>query len=202
MSGDTMPHENDFFRGEEFMTQTPPRPEDGQKCTITLELVTVPNDHDPALPSAIGQEVVHLVQAEGYALRPAAYIGERGTESFLVELVTFIAANHATIAEGIADLSGLLTVCTSLVPLLKRTKEAHTQHIGQQDSTTHPIKLTIDLDGKPLVIEASDLTQASAAFKLALKYRALYPDTATQVSPNSTIKVQGQTPARKRRKRR
>ncbi|GHO98475.1 hypothetical protein KSF_085230 [Reticulibacter mediterranei] len=106
------------------------------------------------------------------------------------------------IAGGIADLSGLLTVCTSLVPLLKRTKEAHTQQVGQQESATHPIKLTIEIDGKLQVIEASDLTQADAALKLALKYRALYPATATQVSPNSTIKVQGQMPARKRRRRR
>ncbi|GHO98816.1 hypothetical protein KSF_088640 [Reticulibacter mediterranei] len=184
------------------MTQISPRSEDEQKCTVILELVTDPNDHDPALLSAIGHEVVHLAQAEGYTTRPAPYTGERGIESFLVELVTFIAANHATIAEGIADLSGLLTVCTSLVPLLKRTKEAHTQHVGQQDSATHPIKLTVEIDGKPLVIEAVDLTQADAALQLALKYRALYPTTAAQVTPTSTIKVQGQISARKRRKRR
>jgi hypothetical protein len=96
------------------------------------------------------------------------------------------------------SLSGL----ASLLLLLKRTKKAHTQYVGQQDSTTHSIKLTIEIDGKPLVIEAADLTQADAALKLALKYRALYPATATQVSPKSTIKVQGQMPARKRRRRR
>ncbi|WP_220209225.1 hypothetical protein [Reticulibacter mediterranei] len=88
------------------------------------------------------------------------------------------------------------------MPLLKRTKETHTQQVGPQESTTHPIKLTVEIDGKPLVIEASDLKEADAALKLALKYRALYPTTATQVSPNTTIKVQGQMPARKRRRRR
>ncbi|GHO94897.1 hypothetical protein KSF_049450 [Reticulibacter mediterranei] len=184
------------------MTQISPRSEDEQKCTVILELVTDPNDHDPALLSAIGHEVVHLAQAEGYTTRPAPYTGERGIESFLVELVTFIAANHATIAEGIADISGLLTVCTSLVPLLKRTKEAHTQQVGPTGQHDSSIKLTIEIDGKPLVIEAADLTQADAVLKLALKYRALYPTTATQVTPNSTIKVQGQMHARKRRRRR
>ncbi|GHO98494.1 hypothetical protein KSF_085420 [Reticulibacter mediterranei] len=142
-------------------------------------------------------EYMLALPSPNYTMRPAPYTGERG-----IELLTFIAANHATIVEGIADLSGLLTVCTSLMPLLKRTKEAHTQHVGQQNSTTHPIKLTVEIDGKPLMIEAADLTQADAALKLTLKYRALYPTTVAQVTPNSTIKVQGQMPARKRRRRR
>ncbi|GHO98465.1 hypothetical protein KSF_085130 [Reticulibacter mediterranei] len=52
------------------------------------------------------------------------------------------------------------------------------------------------------MIEAADLKEADVALQLALKYCALYPTTAAQVSSNSTIKVQGQMPARKRRRRR
>ncbi|WP_220209429.1 hypothetical protein [Reticulibacter mediterranei] len=52
------------------------------------------------------------------------------------------------------------------------------------------------------MIEAADLPQTDAALKLALKYRTWYLTTATQETSKSTIKVEGQIPARKRRRRR
>jgi hypothetical protein len=74
--------------------------------------------------------------------------------------------------------------------------------VGKEESVARPIKIMVEIDGASLVIEASDVMQANAALKLALKYRSEHPTTATQVTTKSKIKVQGQMPARKRRKRR
>jgi hypothetical protein len=135
------------------------------------------------------------------------YTGQKG--GFLVELVTItqqiaIATwnNHVAIAEGIADLSGLVTIFGGILPMLKRMQQTHEQQVGKEESSARPIKITVGIDEMPLDIEVSDITQADAALKLALKYCSAHPVAATQVTAKSKVKVQGRLPARKRRKRR
>ncbi len=86
--------------------------------------------------------------------------------------------------------------------MLKRMLQAHEQQVGKAESTARPIKITAEIDGVPLVVEAAEVAQADAALKLALKYHALYPHKATPVTAKSKTKIQGQVPARKRRPRR
>ncbi len=159
-----------------------------QELTITFELLTAEGEHDPALLQAVGDATTAALQPAGYTVQPATYTGERGIESFLVDLVTIaqqvaatVWANHAAISEGIADLSGLVTIFTTILPIVRKT---------------------VEIDGGSLIIETDDLVQADAALQLALKYCSAHPEQAARVTTKSRVKVQARIPARKRRPRR
>lgn len=180
-----------------------------QELTITLELVTPEDEFDPALLNVVGDATVMALQRDGYAVLPAAYTGEKGGGSFLVELVTTVQNismaiwnNHAIIAEDIADVSGLIGIFTSIQAVVKRVQQAHGKQVGKEESTTHPIKLTVEIDGASMAVEAADLQQTEAALQLALKFQAEHPAIAAQVTTKSKVKVRAHMPARKRRRRR
>jgi hypothetical protein len=194
---------------ENMTTNSTHMPERSQECIVTLELVAEEGEYDPALINVLGYETVAVLQQEGYTARPAAYTGRKGVEGFLVEFVITVQqvanvlwAQHVAIAEGIADLSGLVTIFGYILPMLQRMRQTFERQVGEKESQAHPIKITVEIDGAPLVIEASDIAQADAALKLALKYHSAYPATSSQVTTKSKTKVQGGVPARKRRPRR
>jgi hypothetical protein len=180
-----------------------------QELIIAVELVVEEGEHDPALLNALGDETVRALQQEGYVPLPSAYTGQKGIESFFVELgiaaqqlASSLRDNHAAIAEGIADLSGLVTIFTTILPVLKRLQHSHAERMSKAESAAHPIRMTVEIDGASIGIEAEEPAQAEAALQLALKYRAAHPATASQVTTKSKIKVRGQVRARKRRPRR
>lgn len=190
----------------EQLTQTP---ESSQKLTITLELVTLEDEFDPALLTVVGNDTVAALQQEGYAVLPAAYTGEKGGGSFFVEFVTTVrdaamaAWDHrAAIEQGLADLSNLITVFVPIVSVLIYVQKAHEKQVGKEESHLYPIKITVGVDGAPLVIEAADLQQAEAALLLARKFQAAHPAVAAQATAKSKAKVHAQIPARRRRSRR
>lgn len=190
-------------------TSTSQTPGPAQKLEVMFELAAEEGEDDAALINMVGHETVSALQQEGYTARPPVYTGQKGAEGFLVEFVTMIQQtattvwnDHMAIAEGIADLSGLITIFGGILPVLKRMWQAHEKHVSEEKGTTRLIKMMVEIDGAPLVIEASDITQADAALKLALKYRSAHPAAATQVTTKSKVKVRGQVPARKRRPRR
>lgn len=194
---------------ESLIPNTPPLSEPSQEQLILFELVPEKSDeNDSALINTLGREITTQLQYdEGFIVGSAVYSGQKG--GFLVELVMAIQQvgamawdNHALIAEGIADLSGLVAVFAGVLPVLKRIVHAHEKQVGKTESTARPIKMTVEIDGVPVVIETAEVEQADAALKLALKYRSLYPDKAMGVTAKSKTKVQGQVPERKRRPRR
>ncbi len=179
------------------------------ELVIAFELVGEEGEPDPALLTALGDETVRALQQERYEALPSAYTGQKGGESFFVEfaiaaqqIATALWNNHAAIAEGIADLSGLLTIFTAILPVLKRVQQAHRKQMGAEESAARPINMTVEIDGASVTIETSDLAQADAALQLALKYRAAHPVTASRVTTKSKIKVRGRVSARKRRSHR
>ena len=183
--------------------------EPSQVLNISFELAAEESENDHALINMIGQETVTALQQEGYTACPPIYTGQKGIESFLVDFVitiqqitTTIWTNHAAIAEGVADLSGLVTIFGGILPMLKHMQHAHKKHFGNKESVAPPIKMTVEVDGALLVIEASEIAQADAALKLALKHFSMHPAVATQATTKSKLKVRGQVPTRKRRVRR
>lgn len=173
--------------------------------TITFELLTAEGEHDPALLQALGQATTAALQPAGYTVQPATCTGERGLASFFVKFVTIaqhIWANHAAISEGIADLSSLVTIFATVLPILQKTRQVHEKQVGQNESTERPIKLIVTIDGGSLEIEAADLGQAEAVLQLARKYHTAHPEKAAQVTPRSRVEVRARVPARKRRPRR
>jgi len=172
-----------------------------QELMVTLELVASEDESegDPALVLAVGRDTVIALQQEGYIVHPV-YTGQKG--GFLVEIVTqvmqFIWNYHEEI---IADLSGLVTIFGTIIPTIQKMLQAHEQNVGKE-GVTKPIKIKIEIDGASIMIEAPDIMQAESALKLAYQYQSVHPNTALQATTNSNIKVQGQIPGRKRRKRR
>lgn len=180
-----------------------------EEFVVALELVTEENERDAALINTIGHATVTALLREGYTSKQSVYTGQKGIESFFVELVAvaqqitmFTENNHAAIAEALADLSGLITIIGGIIPILKRMQEVYKKQRGRIENTAHPLKMTIEIDGAPLIIEAFDINQANAALKLAQEYQAAHPTKATQVNTRSKVKVHGQIPARKHRRRR
>ncbi len=180
-----------------------------QELIIAIELVIEEGEPDPALLTALGDETVRALQQERYEALPSAYTGQKGGESFFVEfaiaaqqIATALWNHHAAIAEGIADLSGLLTIFTAILPVLKRVQQAHRKQMGAEESAARPINMTVEIDRESVIIEAPELAQADAVLQFALKYRAAHPATASRVTTKSKIKVRGQVRARKRRSRR
>ncbi len=83
----------------------------------------------------------------------------------------------------------------------------HISVLGQEqekrkEGTAGPIRLTVEIDGLPLTIEASDLAGTDEALKLAMKYRSAYRSKAAVATTRSNVKVQARLPGRKRRSRR
>jgi hypothetical protein len=78
---------------------------------------------------------------------------------------------------------------------------AHEQRVGKEESINNPVKIVIEIDGAPLVIESSEVMQDDTAPKLALQFRSAHPTVAPKVAAESKVKVQGRIPTRKRRRR-
>jgi hypothetical protein len=158
-----------------------------------LELTTEDDYAGPALVNTLGHEIISTLQKEG----------------FLVELVTtiqhvanIVLDNHTIIAEGLADLSSVITIFGTLLPLLKQMQDAHEKRVTNKENVDRPIRIIVEIDDAPLIIEVPDINQADAAILLAQKYHALHPTIVSQITQKSTIKVKGKVPARKRRPRR
>lgn len=183
-------------------------PESSQELTIALELITSEDEFDPALLTAVGDATVAALQQEGYAVLPAAYTGEKGG-GFSVEFVTTVQQismavwnNHAAIKDGMEYIIDLMEIFGHILSIAKHVRQAHGKQVGKEESTAHSIKLTVEIDGAPMAVEAADLQQAEAALQLALKFQAEHPAVAAQVTKKSKAKVQVHMPARKRRRRR
>lgn len=178
-----------------------------QEVTIPFELVEEEQANDPALVSAIGRDTIEALQHTGYSVRPV-YIGQQGG-AFLVEVVTTVthlatlAWDYRAVAEEVVnDLSSLVTIFSVVVPLLTKMLHSHEQRVGKEESVSNSVKIALEIDGTPFVIEAPDVTQAEAALTLAMQFRDAHPTVAAQVTTKSKVKVQGRVPARKRRRRR
>jgi hypothetical protein len=177
-----------------------------EEVVITFELVADEQDLDPAFVNAVGLDTIDALQQEGYTVHPV-YTGQKG--GILVEIVTTTVQlatmawqNRAGAGEAIADISGLATIFTAVVPTLQKLFYAHEQHASKEESASNPLKITLEIDGASLKVEATDAAQAEAVLKLAQQFRIAHPTVASQVTTKSKVKVQGQVSARKRRRRR
>jgi hypothetical protein len=156
--------------------------------------------------NAVGRDTVAALQQEDETVRPV-YTGQKG--GFLVEVVTTVTQlamaaweNRAAAEEVIADLSGLVTIFATVLPMLKQLLHAHEQRVGKDESMSNLMKIVLEIDGVPLSIKPSDVMQDDAAHKLALQFRSAHPLVAPQVTTKSKVKVQGRVPMRKRPRRR
>lgn len=171
---------------------------------IKLTLEVVPENHrdaDPALVDAIGRDTADRLRNSGYTVVPV-YTGRRGG-NFLVEIVApVLIAVWANKDVILADSSALVTIFTPVVLIAQHLFDAYKQQMGKDAEQQSRIKITIEIDGAPISVEAPDLATADAALKLAHRYQAQHPAVAAKVTPQSMVKVAGSIPKEQPRRRR
>src|SRR5260370_2302716 len=119
---------------------------------ITLEVTPDdPHDADPALVDAVGRDTADALSNDGYTIEPV-YTGTRGGD-FLVNVLATAWAQKDTI---LADGSALTTIFTPVVSFAKRLHEAHGRRVGKDAAQQSPIKITVEIDGASISIEAPD----------------------------------------------
>ena len=185
-----------------FMSSTDGSP----RLTINLEILAEDaSDLDLALTSAVGRDTIDELQHDGYIVQPVS-TGQRGGE-ILVEVITTLTtiAAHAwahkeTFERVINDTGALVTVCGGIVPIAKTLLQAFGKRTAS--SSNAPIKMTLEIDGAPISVEAADLEQAEAALTLAQKFYASHPASAQKVTAASKVKLKGCVPKVPQRKRR
>jgi hypothetical protein len=177
----------------------------------SLHIILELDGDDPAFTNSIGLDMVTILRDEGYSIEPV-YTGQRGgilveIGMALAQILTFVKDNHAAISESIQDLGGLVGIFTGIVPLCKQMLHATAKHALTGNATTAavvpvPIKITVEIDGHTMSVEAADLAQANAALILARQFATAHPSTAKQASPTtSKVKAHGQITRPPRKKR-
>jgi hypothetical protein len=183
--------------------------QDAQQLTITLELLSEGiYEADLALVAAVGRAAVdELKEDDKYRVQPV-YTGERGGD-FLVQVLTFLGAvpvdvwTHGALIERVmTDAGTLVGICAGVVPLIRRVFQAHERQKDKKRVVLQPIKMTLEIDGHQVTVEAQDVEGADAGLKAAARFYERYPDVAKKVTPRSSVKVKGKIPAQPQRKRR
>jgi hypothetical protein len=160
-----------------------------ERSEVLLELLpadeaTGASDRD--LPTTLQHELAADLQKEGFLLPPPASTDQKGAADcfitawlLLQQVPGAVWQEHAAIAEGLADLSALVTVLEKFLPLLRRLRERHARLVGRQSGPGRSLGYTIELEGTRVTLEAADLAQAEAALQLANKLQtALASDRA------------------------
>lgn len=168
---------------------------------ITLEVVSEDSHFaDPALVDAVGRDTTDALHNHGYSIEPV-YTSQRG--GFLVDvLIPFLTIAWTNKDIILADGSALVTIITPVVMLIQHLREAHEKRVGKEAFQQAPIKITVEIDGSPIAIEAPDLETAEDALKLARHFQTQHPVIAAKVTSQSLVKVTGSVPKRPPRKRR
>jgi len=183
-----------------------------QQFNIILEIVLEdPHDTDLALISAIGRDTIDALQNNDFTVQPM-YTGLRSGD-FLVQVITTLTSaaiftwTHKDIVEEVvSDLSALVTIFGSgLIPIAVSMMHAHEKRASKDNRNTslQPIKITVEIEGAPIIVEASDLEQAEAALTLARRFQNSHPNIAAKLTPQSNVKIKGsisKKPPHQRRK--
>jgi hypothetical protein len=182
------------------------QPSSSERLIITLDIEPEnPRDSDPAWVDAIRRDTEDALQQDGYTIQHP-YTGTRGVPT--VELITTITQaaiyawdHHAVAEEVINDLSALITLFGGVIPVVKRLFQSHRQRSSKESLPQSPIKITVEIDGAPVSIEAPDVEQATeAALQLAQKFHNSHPNK--KVTTKSNVIVKANVPKRKSHPRR
>ena len=170
------------------------------RYTITLEIVEEDqHDSDPELVEAVGRDTTEALSRDGFTLEPV-YTGLRGgvIVTVVFSLLTAAWTNKDII---LTDSSALVTLMRPVFTLTQHLREAHEKRIGKEAFQQAPVKISIEINGASISIETPDLETAEGAMALAQRFQAQHPTIASQVTPQSNVKVTGSVPKKPRRKR-
>ena len=166
---------------------------------ITLEVVPDDShDADPALVDAVGRDTADALRNDGYTIEPV-YTGTRGGGLLVNVVMPMLATTWAQKDIILADGSALVTIFTPIVLIARKLHEAHDQRKGKDAAQQSPIKITVEIDGAPISIEAPDRETAET---LAQRFLTQHPAIASRVTSQSKAKIKASVPKKPPRKRR
>ena len=167
---------------------------------ITLEVV--PEDShvaDPALVDAVGRDAIDALRTDGYTFEPV-YTGQRG--GFLVDvLIPSLNTAWANRDIILADGSAAITIITPIVALIQHLRKAHEKRVGKEAFQQAPIKITVEINGVPVSIEASELETTENILRFVQRFQTEHSAIAAQMTAQSHVKVIGSVPNKPSRKR-
>ena len=174
--------------------------------TIKLEIFPIdPYDADPALADTIGRDTVDALRNAGYTIEPV-YEGLRGGNQILIQVITFLENVPSEVwadRDTLGLISSLCTIFGSVIAIARYMFSAHKKRLrGGVINQSSLIKISAEIDGASLTIEAPDLESAKGAVNLAKNFYERYPTVADKVTQQSTIKIKGSVPKKQPRKRR
>ncbi len=108
---------------------------------------------------------------------------------FLPDLITQIINFFQQIKDPLAVIAALATLLASITPIISR--------ILKDRQTKGLVKITVEIDGKPISIEAPDKESET---KLLERFQELHPTTSKQVTPESKVTISAKVPKRPRRR--
>jgi hypothetical protein len=180
------------------------------RVTLTL-LSEGDGEADIALTTAIGLDVSKELRTRGDRLATAESSTTTRGGDFIVTVITTVtqlAADAWTHREAIEhvlnDANTLVSLCKdAIAPIVLAIAHAHKkqQVPAAATGTVQPIRVTIEIDHKPVMVEAVDEQQIEAGLRIAQQFYERYSQDAARVTAKSKVKVQGQIPAQKKRKR-
>jgi hypothetical protein len=156
--------------------------------------------------SAVRRDTVDELQNPGYSVQPVPG-GQRGADvlvnviTTLTNIATNVWANKETLERVLTDAGGLVTVCGGIAPIAKTLLHALQKRTATTHNVQEAIKITLEIDGAPVTVEAADLEQAEAALTLAQQFHSSHPTVATQVTTRSKVKLKASVPKTQQRKR-
>jgi hypothetical protein len=177
-----------------------------QDLHITLELVSEDVDElDVSVTNAIGRDVLTALRNDDYRVRLVDTQAKTRGGELLIEITKIVTQaaidireNWPLIERGLTDTASLVQIMSGVVPVLLYIQHAHQKHARRGSA---PIKFIVEIDGKPVTVEADNLEQAADALKLVQEFRTNHPSTAAKVTPHSKVKVKGTVPGQRRRKK-
>ncbi len=90
----------------------------------------------------------------------------------------------------LSDGSALVTLLTPVVLIAKYLHEAHERRVAKGANQQSLIKITAEIDGAPISIEAPDLETAKAALELAGHFQTQHPMVANETISKSRERTQ------------
>lgn len=180
-------------------------PDSASPLLIQWELPTAqPEEADLALLSALGRDTIDALQRAGYTTQSIP-TGQRG--SIIVDVVTTLttvvtnAWTSGSLERALNDASAVVTLCGGIVPVARLLLHTFQKRVSTS-TAREPVKITVEIDGVPITVEAADLEQAEAALKLAQRFQSQHPTTAKNVNTHSKVQLKASLPSVPRRKRR
>ena len=167
--------------------------ENSQPIMIALEIVPEDEQYaNPAMIGEIGRSVINALKKDGYGVEPV-YTGQRGGVLFIIPMFVELAVQAIAVNKDL--LIELFKVAEPVLGFLFRERD-------KQASNGQNMKVTVEIDGESISVEAPDVGSVERLMKLANRFWVEHPKVAANVTPQSKVRVKGSVSSSQQRRRR